>query len=212
MGNPGKGDGKTTTRILRQPPAPDGPRGCSTVRGGGAVRSGSGRGTLSGTRGCQSLFDRLIRAQQHRFRNGQPERLGALQDAVDVGGGLAVHFDLSRAVVSKTHKLIYNTLGELPYWPVDFYKLEFWEELVAMHKAGKLDPKFEKLYFTPTRPMFELYDLVNDPSELTNLAGTPQAEAVETKLKSEMHEWMMLQRDFIPLPVIAKKSGKGKEE
>jgi hypothetical protein len=49
--------------------------------------------------------------------------------------------------------------------------------------------------------MFELYDLQTDPAEFNNLAGTPAVEAVEKKLKAALHEWMILERDFVPLPV-----------
>ena len=127
--------------------------------------------------------------------------------------GNSADFDLGRVVVSKTHKLIYNALGELPYWPVDFAKDAFWKELVQMHKDGKLDPKFEKLYFSPTRPMFELYDLEKDPNEFTNLAGNKDVASVEKELKAVMQEWMILQRDYMPLPVPPKKgSGANGEE
>ena len=121
--------------------------------------------------------------------------------------GNSADFDLGRVVVSKTHKLIYNALGELPYWPVDFAKDDLWKELVQMHKDGKLDAKSDKLYFAPTRPMFELYDLEKDPNEFNNLAGNPDAASVESELKAEMQEWMILQRDFMPLPVPPKKGG-----
>jgi len=119
--------------------------------------------------------------------------------------GNSADFDLGRVIVNKRYKLIYNALGELPYWPVDFANMAFWKELVQMHKDGKLDAKIDKLYFAPTRPMFELYDLVKDPNEFTNLAGTPEAATVETELKAAMQEWMIMQRDFIPLPVPPKK-------
>jgi hypothetical protein len=115
-------------------------------------------------------------------------------------------------VISKTHKLIYNALGELTYWPVDFAKEELWQELVQMHKDGKLDAKTEKLYFAPSRPMFELYDLEKDPNEFTNLAGNKDAARVEGELKAAMQEWMILQRDYLPLPVPPKKSGKRNAE
>ena len=32
-----------------------------------------------------------------------------------------------------------------------------------MNKDGKLSPELSQLYFSPTRPMFELYDLEADP-------------------------------------------------
>jgi len=115
--------------------------------------------------------------------------------------GNSASFDLGRVVVSKTHKLIYNALGQLPYWPVDFAGDAFWQEIVKMHEAGKLDAKMERLYFKPQRPMFELYDLANDPGEFNNLAGDLNAVSDERALKAAMQEWMMLQRDFLPLPV-----------
>lgn len=110
-------------------------------------------------------------------------------------------FDLGRCVVGKRHKLIYNTITSIPYWPVDFAGDPFWKELVQMNKDGKLPPDLAKLYFSPKRPMFEIYDLEADPHEMNNLAGSASAAEVEKELKAALQEWMILQRDFIPLPV-----------
>jgi len=110
-------------------------------------------------------------------------------------------FDLGRAVTTKTHRLIYNALWQLPYWPVDFSGQPFWKEMQALHAAGKLGPEFERLYFSPQRPMFELFDLQNDPCELRNLIGKPEAAAVERELKGALQEWMILERDYLPLPM-----------
>lgn len=115
--------------------------------------------------------------------------------------GNSADFDLGRVVVGKKYKLIYNALGELPYWPVDFEKEEFWKELVKSSQSEKIDPKIKKLYFSSTRPMFELFDLERDPSELNNLYGNPQTSEIERELKAAMQEWMILERDFLPLPV-----------
>ena len=115
--------------------------------------------------------------------------------------GNSAGFDLGRVVVSKTHKLIYNTMGQLPYWPVDFAGDAFWKELVKQNDDGTLDPKFRRLYFAAPRPMFELYDLAHDPSEFENLAGHPAHAREERELKAALQEWMMLERDFLPLPV-----------
>jgi arylsulfatase A-like enzyme len=120
------------------------------------------------------------------------------------GSGLPTNsaaFDLGRCVVSKTHKLIYNVLWQIPYWPVDFAGDPMWKELQELNAAGKLTPELAKMYFAPTRPVFELYDLERDPHELTNLAGRPETAAVEKELKAALQEWMILQRDFVPLPV-----------
>jgi len=113
----------------------------------------------------------------------------------------SANFDLGRVVVTKTHKLIYNAISQNPYWPVDFAGDAFWKELMQMHADGKLDAKFDKLYFTPTRAMFELYDLQNDPNEFSNLVGKKEVAAIEHELKERMQEWMILERDYVPLPL-----------
>jgi N-sulfoglucosamine sulfohydrolase len=120
-------------------------------------------------------------------------------------------FDLGRVVVGPTHKLIYNALWQLPYFPVDFGRSPMWQEIETMHKDGTLSPLLSKLYFPPTRPMFELYDLVNDPYELNNLAGQTETNAIEADLKQAMHEWMITERDYLPLPVAPPAKNKKKK-
>lgn len=110
-------------------------------------------------------------------------------------------FDLARVVVTPTHKLIYNALPALPYAPIDFNTHPLWNDLKARHQAGTLGEPFERLYFPPSRSMFELYDLRSDPSELQNLAGLPAHAVVEHDLKVRLQEWMILERDFLPLPI-----------
>jgi N-sulfoglucosamine sulfohydrolase len=129
------------------------------------------------------------------------------------GSGLPTsssNFDLSRCVRSAAHKLIYNPLWQIPYHPVDFGGSDMWQELEDMNKAGKLTPELSKMYFAPTRPMFELYDLAADPAELHNLAGTKAAAGVEKELKAALHEWMILIQDHVPLPVAPEPKGKKK--
>lgn len=110
-------------------------------------------------------------------------------------------FDLGRCVVTARHKLIYNALWQLPYTPVDFSSQPFWKDLRKLNEDGKLSAKLGKIYFAPTRPMFELYDLERDPAEMENLAGRAEVAAVEKELKAALQEWMILERDFVPLPV-----------
>ncbi len=110
-------------------------------------------------------------------------------------------FDLGRCVVTRTHKLIYNALWQIPYWPVDFAGDPHWKELMTMHEQGKLSSELSRLYFSPTRPMFELYDLAADPHELRNLAGQTETASVEHDLKARLQEWMILERDYLPLPI-----------
>ncbi len=120
------------------------------------------------------------------------------------GSGLPTNtgnFDLSRTVFNDKFKLIYNVLWQLPYSPVDFSGQPFWLELMQMHKEGKLETKFDKAFFAEHRAMFELYDLKADPDEFTNLAGKSEYSEIENKLKGELHKWMILNQDYVPLPV-----------
>jgi len=109
-------------------------------------------------------------------------------------------FDLSRCVVSAQYKLIYNALWQLPYWPVDFFAQPVWLDLMHRQEQGMNDPRTEKMYFAPHRPMFELYDLEKDPHELNDLAGKPEYSAEEFKLKMALTKWMIQERDYLPLP------------
>jgi arylsulfatase A-like enzyme len=110
-------------------------------------------------------------------------------------------FDLGRAATTRTHRLIYNALWQIPYSPVDFGGQAFWQELQEMNAAGKLAPEFARIYFSPTRPMRELYDLRNDPSEMNNLYGKPEVREIQDELLAALQEWMILERDYVPLPI-----------
>ncbi len=111
-------------------------------------------------------------------------------------------FDLQRTVIGEQYKQIYNAIPQIPHIPVDFAHMELWTELEAMSKSGKLDKKFNDLYFAPTRPMFELYDLENDPYEFNNLYGDPDMAEMTDELLYELSCWMIRERDFLPLPLL----------
>ena len=113
-------------------------------------------------------------------------------------------FDLSRSVTTRNYRLIYNALWDRPYLPVDVadkhYNVRFWRDLVKMQEAGDLGEPFSTLYFREERPMFELFDLEKDPYELNNLAGKPEVAELEKDLKKKLAQWMVRDRDFLPLP------------
>ncbi len=109
-------------------------------------------------------------------------------------------FDLIRAIVGDRYKLIYNPVRNLPYWPVDFSYEPFWLDLVEQNRTEKLAQQWQDLYFSGSRPMFELYDLQEDPAELVNLIGNPEYVAIEKELRNTLAEKMLLERDFVPLP------------
>lgn len=111
------------------------------------------------------------------------------------------HFDLGRTVFNHKYKLIYNALWQLPYTPVDFSTLPFWFDLQQLNADGRLDEKWSELLFAEHRPLFELYDIEKDPEEFTNLSGKPEYQAIENELKAKLQEWMILNRDYLPLPI-----------
>ena len=116
--------------------------------------------------------------------------------------GTSSAFDLSRLVFNKKFKLIYNPLFILPYHPVDFAGLPFWNDLIERNKNEELAPMFSGTYiFTSQRPIFELYDLEKDPDEFINLSGKEEYREVEHQMKSVLHKWMIRYRDVVPLPV-----------
>lgn len=116
--------------------------------------------------------------------------------------GNSADFDLSRTAFNKEYRFIYNPLFHLPFHPVDFAGEEMWEELVQLHADGKLDEKFSKTYiFTEERPMYEFYDLRNDPYELVDRYGDPAYKDAQQELMSQLHRWMIIYRDVVPLPI-----------
>lgn len=118
----------------------------------------------------------------------------------------SAEFDLSRAIISRTHKLIYNATWQLPYVPVDFMGQPFWTDIKERARWGTLDQVFERLLLAPTRPMIELYDLEKDPYEMTNLAGRPEVAELQHRLLLDLTEWMVQQRDFVTLPVFQRRN------
>ncbi len=113
----------------------------------------------------------------------------------------ASEFDLSRCVRSARYKLIYNVTPKMEYWPVDSSQDAGWQQMLAAHKAGKLDPKIDNAYFRDPRPVLELYDLEKDPGELDNLAGRAEFNDVQQSLMAALLEKQIVDHDFAP-PVL----------
>lgn len=110
-------------------------------------------------------------------------------------------FDLVRSVTTKRYHLIYNAIPEREFGPVDMVKNNIaWEAIKAAHKKGELSGLHQRLYFGNPRPIFELYDLLNDPYQLNNLGGNASTTAIEDELRSQLDRWMVQESDYLPLP------------
>jgi arylsulfatase A-like enzyme len=111
-------------------------------------------------------------------------------------------YDLGRAVRSDRYKFIYNCTPWIPYSPVDSAGGAGWKEMQAANAAGQLAPGVSATYFTTPRPVYELYDLDADPSELNNLSGNPDMAEIEQELRVALTEKMILDGDYLPLPAM----------
>ena len=109
-------------------------------------------------------------------------------------------YDLARAVRSDRFKFIYNCTPWIPYSPVDSAGGAAWKQIQAANADGSLSPDVKATYFTTPRPVYELYDLEADPSELKNLSGAAEYTDIERELRTALAEKMILDFDYLPLP------------
>jgi arylsulfatase A-like enzyme len=120
------------------------------------------------------------------------------------GSGLplqSARFDVVRTVFDKEYKLIYTVTWQVPYTPVDFNNSDMWKQLTRMHESNTLPERFDNAFFSDPRPMFELYDRQQDPYEFNNLVDDPQYREIAHRLKAQLHEWMIVNKDFANLPI-----------
>ena len=109
-------------------------------------------------------------------------------------------FDLSRSVVTKRYNFIYNAIPERSYTPVDMATKNIaWDAMKVAHAAGGLTALHDRLYFQNPRPIFELYDLEQDPYELNNLAGQKAYLALEAEFREKLDRWMVQEGDYVPM-------------
>jgi hypothetical protein len=111
-------------------------------------------------------------------------------------------FDLGRAVRSDRYKLIYNCTPWVPYSPVDSAGDPGWKAMQTANLASQLPDALQNTYFRTPRPVYELYDLQTDPSELNNLSGQAELAPVEKELREALTEKMILDVDYLPLPAL----------
>ncbi len=111
-------------------------------------------------------------------------------------------FDLARSVTTERYHFIYNAIPERVYGPTDMSKGNnvAWEAIKKAHNKGALSDLHKRLFFKTPRPIFELYDLKEDPFQLVNLAGKKATSKTESQLRSQMDRWMVQESDYLPLP------------
>jgi hypothetical protein len=86
-----------------------------------------------------------------------------------------------------------------------------WKDIVKAQEEGRLAAEFVTQWFTSPRAVYELYDLESDPHELTNVYGQKGMEEVTLALKTALQKKMILDFDYLPLPIAGDPKKKGLE-
>jgi arylsulfatase A-like enzyme len=97
--------------------------------------------------------------------------------------------DLGRAVRSLRYKYIRNDYPDLPATPpADVGRSLTFTAMRRLRAQGKLNEN-QMACFVKPRPTEELYDTINDPHELRNLADNPRHAGTLTEHRRALEEW-----------------------
>ncbi len=112
-------------------------------------------------------------------------------------------YDLIRAVRDKRYKYIRNYMWHLTRGQdIDYMnQMPTMQEMRRLNAEGKLKGP-QKQYFEKTKPVEELYDTLNDPHEVKNLADNPEYRTVLERMRKAHKEWVKETGDvgLIPEP------------
>jgi uncharacterized sulfatase len=119
--------------------------------------------------------------------------------------------DMMRAVRDRQYKYIRNFYPGRPYAQYIAYMEEMptmreWRRLYKDH-MNALSPDYGRalnpvqlLFFAPEKPAEELYDVVQDPHEVRNLADSPEHRAVLSRMRQALDQWRTETADLGTLP------------
>jgi arylsulfatase A-like enzyme len=110
-------------------------------------------------------------------------------------------FDMVRTVRTRQYRYVRNLMPWRPALQHVAYgeTNETMKEMRRLLKDGQLDPASSQ-WFTSPRAAEELYDLTNDPSELKNLASSPEHQQVLNTLQQTLDDWQVHTGDVHLLP------------
>ncbi len=102
----------------------------------------------------------------------------------------------------RTDRFLYirNFYPQRPHLQPNAYKdgKDIVDMLRFLDAAGMLDPKMEKLLFSPTRPPEELYEWTTDRWQVNNLAADPTHKGTLESLRARLDRWMADTKDRGP--------------
>jgi arylsulfatase A-like enzyme len=105
--------------------------------------------------------------------------------------------DRIRAVRTARFKYIRNYYPQRSHAQPNRYKdrKPIMVTMRQLHEQGKLTPEQARV-FAPTRPEEELYDLREDPFELTNLAAQESHETTLVEMRAKLEQWIVSTGDL----------------
>jgi N-sulfoglucosamine sulfohydrolase len=111
-------------------------------------------------------------------------------------------YDRIRCVRTRRFKYIRNFYPNFPYTLTNLYKKRQYPVLTLMevlYPEGKLTAD-QARFMAPYRPAEELYDLQNDPHELSNLVAAPEYQNTVQELRAALNRWVEDTRDQGEVP------------
>lgn len=110
-------------------------------------------------------------------------------------------FDVSRSVRDGRWLYIRNFMPQLPWMQLERFsdQSDFRREFLRLAAVGALNDAQMSYAQTPRAPE-ELYDTLNDPDQLNNLAGVWEHRGEVVRLRGVLRDWMLETRDLGLLP------------
>lgn len=119
-------------------------------------------------------------------------------------------YETMRAARDHRFKYIRNYEPERPYSQhIDYMDMmPTLVDLRRLNAAGELN-EVQAKFFSPTKPVEELYDIVADPHETVNLADDPQHQEQLIKMRQATEAWQIEMGDMglIPEPIMMRTVG-----
>lgn len=109
--------------------------------------------------------------------------------------------DVKRAIRDTRFKYIRNYRPEQSYYlPVSYReRIPTMQELLSLRDSGELN-EIQMQWFRENKPKEELFDCLNDPHEIKNLAENPEYAAKLFELRNAMDQWVEVIDDKPNLP------------
>jgi len=120
----------------------------------------------------------------------------------DNGGPRIVNHCPARTIRTPTHRYIFNLSPETTFnthitgCKSGPHHLPHWDSWVEKAKTDSRAKAIVERY--QHRPREELYDIINDPFEMNNLAGDPEQEDLLKSLRKQLAAWCKTQGDKDP--------------